>query len=57
MVYFPYPSQRGALAGLRRSLRRQLATQFLLPTWREGVYGESAVGESVTGARLLAPGL
>jgi hypothetical protein len=54
-VYFPYPPQVGTAACLRRRLRRQLAIQFLLPSWREGVYGESAIGESVTGARLLAP--
>jgi glycosyltransferase involved in cell wall biosynthesis len=55
VVYFPVPAQRGAAGALRRRLRRQLAEQFLLPTWREGIYGESAVGEGVTGARLLAP--
>ena len=55
VVYFPLPAQAGATARLRRRLRQQLAQQFLLPIWREGVYGESAVGEGVTGARLLAP--
>jgi glycosyltransferase involved in cell wall biosynthesis len=55
VVYFPSPAQQGAGAGLRRTLRRRLAEHFLLPVWREGVYGESAVGEGNAGARLLAP--
>ncbi len=50
VVYFPTPAAQGAAARLRRRLRGQLAQQFLLPVWREGVYGETA-----DGTRLLAP--
>jgi glycosyltransferase involved in cell wall biosynthesis len=52
--YFPAPPQVGSAAALRRKLRRMLSAHFLLPTWREGVYGATPVGEGVTGARLLA---
>lgn len=55
VVFFPYPQQAGAGAHLRRRLRRELAAQFCLPLWREGVYGESMVGDGPRGVRLLAP--
>ena len=55
VVFFPYPQQSGAAAGLRRRLRQELAAQFCLPVWREGVYGESMVGDGPRGVRLLAP--
>ncbi len=55
VVFFPYPQQAGAGAGLRRRLRRELAAQFCLPVWREGIYGESTVGDGPRGVRLLAP--
>lgn len=55
VVYFPSPPARGVMGSLRRRLRRELAAQFLLPTWREGVFGEVTVGEGVTNSRLLAP--
>jgi glycosyltransferase involved in cell wall biosynthesis len=55
VVYFPSAPARGMPGSLRRRLRRELAAQFLLPVWREGVYGEVTVGEGVTGSRLLAP--
>ncbi len=55
VVYFPYRQQAGAAAGLRRRLRRELAAEFCLPMWREGVYGEATIGDGPRGARLLAP--
>jgi len=55
VVYFPYRPQSGAAAGLRRRLRRELAAEFCLPMWREGVYGEATIGDGPRGARLLAP--
>lgn len=55
VVFFPYSQQSGLSASLRRRLRRELAAQFCLPVWREGIYGESPVGDGPRGARLLAP--
>jgi hypothetical protein len=50
VVYFPTPAPAGAAPPLRRALGRRLVQWFLLPQWREGVYGEDR-----RGARLLAP--
>lgn len=50
VVYFPTPAPRGLAPRLRRRLAPKLAQHFLLPHWREGVYGAGA-----DGARLLAP--
>jgi glycosyltransferase involved in cell wall biosynthesis len=50
VVYFPTPAAAGVMPRLRRALGRRLAQAFLLPHWREGVYGEGR-----SGARLLAP--
>jgi glycosyltransferase involved in cell wall biosynthesis len=55
VVYFPAPPAQGALGDLRRRLGRELAAQFLLPAWREGVYGRVTIGEGARGMRLLAP--
>jgi glycosyltransferase involved in cell wall biosynthesis len=49
VVYFPTPAPAGVAPRLRQALGRRLAQWFLLPRWREGVYGEDR-----SGARLLA---
>jgi glycosyltransferase involved in cell wall biosynthesis len=54
VVYFPSAPQKGLGAAVRRRLRQTLAAQFMLPHWREGVYGKATIGEGGRG-RLLAP--
>jgi glycosyltransferase involved in cell wall biosynthesis len=52
-VYFPSPPARGAVGGLRRRLRQELAQSFLIGTFREGVYGADARGVRLLGPRAV----